>query len=959
MHGDVSVYRNSSDTVGVSVRLESVIERIRDGKRGLDAKTEMCNLLAATDPAAYKSYKETKLPAVTFAGIFPRRKRQAAHLEKHSGLVVLDIDGLTAEQLPDVLVAFAQDPRVRLAFISPSGAGVKVIVRVDPIPKNDAEHQTAWRACVDDFEILSEEHGFEIDPSGKDVSRLCYLAQDTQAIVNPNPSPITWDPKDVYLHTSDLEDYQHSATDTTSLKAFLLTQNVKILGPRPRGGFYIECLNRAEHTGGLQGKNDTFVRLSEYGLIYHCSHSHCEDKKSRWFFEQIGIKKDPFRTKTVQKPIRLKKRADFSFVAEALEKSREFLSNALENGKGILGLRADTGVGKNHKVIELYQIQGIRGFFSTPTTELAKETYARMVAAEIDVLRWRGIQSEPDGEFPHEKPCIQPQRYVAYLESGRNAYEILCSAQCPEIDRCLTDGYRSQEQKARAAQVTVAAHKDLLFNPAFRPTAKRLLPQHAEDMIVIDEFDVFQSYLEIDVSQARLEYLTKTWYDHNLGTFAKLILRACLEEENPFKSIRTLVKQLTDTERNQIFSALTQYRTGDTILSRQEAHALETRSRPKTLSEIKSLPLIETDDWNLLIQLELFFEIYTDPENAPIRWKDNSLTFAIQPLPLFTKATVVCMSATLVKDFFLKTFAGRQAKRGDVSFKDGEDTEWHPEARVFQLRTNRNPRATLLIAELDEKENWIYTGLTATGQAYMEKILESLKMTDGPKGFISHKIIVEKYKEKFDEMGVKTGHFGGLVGLDAHFGRDTDDGITLHILGSPEIPKNEVEYRAKLLGVDTDIVREGCVKAELTQAVGRAGLVKNPSTVFLHTSVELPSVSHRDQTTLFDDTDWTPDIEELTERIQHREQNEASAEEAQANGDVEGLAKATGHSDRTAYRKTEQPRQQTKAEMKQQAFDLYDRDGLDFTEIARRLSENQPKMIHRTTVSRWFKARKF
>ena len=616
----------------------------------------------------------------------------------------------------------------------------------------------------------------------------------------------------------------------------------------------------------------------------------------------------------LRKPIQLKKRPDVSFVAEALEKSREFLSNAFEKGKGLIGLRSDTGVGKTHEAIEVYQMRGIRGFISTPITELAKEIYGRLVTAEIDAFRWRGIQSEPDGVFPHEKPCIQPERYVAYLESGRNAYEILCK-HCPEFERCLEDGYRGQEEKARTAQVTVAAHKDLLFNPLFRPTAKRLLPKDAGDMIVVDEFDVFGAFLEIDVTQARLETLAKTWHDHNLGTFAKLILQACLFEENPFESIRTLVKQLTDTERNQIFSALTQYRIGDTILSRQEAHALEVSSRPKTLSEINRLPLLETDDWNLLIQLELFFQRYTDPETAPLRWKDNTLTFAIQPLPLYTKAKVVCLSATLVKDFFLKTFSGRQDKRGDVSFEDGEDTEWHPNARVFQLRTNRNPRATLLIAELNEKGNWEYTGeLTATGKAYMEQILESLKATDGQKAFISHKPIVDAYQSELDALGVKTRHFGGLVGLDAHFGRDTDDGITLHILGSPEIPQHEVEYRANLLSADKETVREVCVQSELTQAIGRAGLVKNPSTVVLWTSVELPSVSHREQTILYDDTDWTADIDGLGERIQKREKTEAEAEAAKANGDVEGLATATGLSERTARWQTEQQRQQSKAD---------------------------------------------
>ena len=93
----------------------------------------MGNALAQTDPRAYKKYKETKLPAVTFAGTFPPEKRKALHLDAHSGLVVLKFCGVTTEQIPDLLAALAQDPQVVLAFISPSEQGIKVVVRVNPV----------------------------------------------------------------------------------------------------------------------------------------------------------------------------------------------------------------------------------------------------------------------------------------------------------------------------------------------------------------------------------------------------------------------------------------------------------------------------------------------------------------------------------------------------------------------------------------------------------------------------------------------------------------------------------------------------------------------------------------------------------------------------------------------------------------------------------------------------------
>ena len=201
---NLSVYRNSFDTKGVIATLDAVINRITSGAKGLDERTLYCNATAQTDPKAYKAYKEKELLAVTFSGTFPRGKRKAQHLAQHSGLVTLDIDGLTAEQIPDLLAELAQHPYIVLTFISPSGMGIKAVVRVDPIPTNDLEHKRAYQACLDFFEDLTTEYGFEIDTSGKDCSRLCYLAHDSRAIVHREVPAIDWD-REVWISNRDRE----------------------------------------------------------------------------------------------------------------------------------------------------------------------------------------------------------------------------------------------------------------------------------------------------------------------------------------------------------------------------------------------------------------------------------------------------------------------------------------------------------------------------------------------------------------------------------------------------------------------------------------------------------------------------------------------------------------------------------------------------------------------------------
>ena len=649
-----------------------------------------------------------------------------------------------------------------------------------------------------------------------------------------------------------------------------------------------------------------------------------------------------YKPKRNHKPVKLRKRTDLECTTEPIEKAREALRQAFDRGENLIGFRADTGIGKTHEAIKLYQIKGIGGFISTPTTDLAKEEESRLIAAGVNVFRWRGIHAEQDGRFPHEKPCMFPDIFKAYVLSGRNAYQMLCQY-CPYLDECEQDGYRSQEAEAKAAQVVVGAHKDLLFNPLFRSTAERLLPQHKEDMITIDEFDVFEAFIEVKIAQTRLEYLRDTWQDHPLGDFAKDLLNAIVVQNAPHTGISNILKMLSGIDHETIIEALASYRIGDKVYNRKEAHEIASDIGRST-EHIETLPKIETEDWNLLIQLEIFIDTFRHAAGAPIEWKDNTLTFYLPPLPLYTEAKVLCMSATLNQTFFEKAFEARQEKRNDVGFIDADDTEWHPEAKVYQLRTNRNPRSTLSTAEkikgTDGKERWHYTGFSTTGQQTYDAILESAKANPHRRhALISFKWVIDTHADALQEANIITGHFGGLVGLDQHFGRDTDTPIDLHILGAPEVPPYETERRYKLLYGDRETppdftrndttgayqdpivqsIYEAGVKSELMQAIGRAGLVKNPSTVILWTSHDLPSVSHREQTQHFDEVDWAAadnNLDALPGVIAQRKAQEATEAEAIASGDVQAVAEIKDVSDRHARRLTQQRRTEQKAEQK-------------------------------------------
>ena len=128
---------------------------------------------------------------------------------------------------------------------------------------------------------------------------------------------------------------------------------------------------------------------------------------------------------------------------------------------------------------------------------------------------------------------------------------------------------------------------------------------------------------------------------------------------------------LTASERESILEGLTSVMWNGQILSREEAHrCLEFISASRHLDTIGNLPRLETEDWNLLVQLELFFQRYPRDADMPMKYENDTLTFLLPPLPMKTRARMGFMSATLYETMFRRAMDNRQVKRGDVTFHD-------------------------------------------------------------------------------------------------------------------------------------------------------------------------------------------------------------------------------------------------------------------------------------------------
>ena len=178
------------ETVGFQkpneIRLADLYNHIQ--KPAGDWKQRVAELRDLVDNGNSDEYnsKKKELRVFTWSGIFSKRSNDG--LIQHTGRLQIDIDWknkprIDSEKLRDQLI---QDPHIEVAFLSPSGRGVKCGMLI-PVCANDIEHKEAYAAAENYFK---QQHELIIDPSCKDVSRLCFFSYDPHLKQNKVAKPL-------------------------------------------------------------------------------------------------------------------------------------------------------------------------------------------------------------------------------------------------------------------------------------------------------------------------------------------------------------------------------------------------------------------------------------------------------------------------------------------------------------------------------------------------------------------------------------------------------------------------------------------------------------------------------------------------------------------------------------------------------------------------------------------------
>lgn len=260
----ISIFKNATSTEPINTTIESILDKIKSGYW-----SDKITHLRSLDKAQYDEQKKL-LPAVTFTGTF--KKRENTDLDKYSGIVCLDIDKLELSQVANLKNQFKDDPRILADFISPSGKGLKILVKVNTGAEN---HLSAFLHLQKVFE---QDYCFKIDDSGKDLARLCFVSYDPEININSNSNifevDIRYGAVKKYTVPSNLQNYKPEA-DTKNIfdlcVKWVSNTSSYVQGQRNR---FIHSLSCACNRVGLDLKITEGHIKSNYDLehkeIDHC-----------------------------------------------------------------------------------------------------------------------------------------------------------------------------------------------------------------------------------------------------------------------------------------------------------------------------------------------------------------------------------------------------------------------------------------------------------------------------------------------------------------------------------------------------------------------------------------------------------------------------------------------------------------------------------------------------------------
>lgn len=179
--------KSSSDALK-KVDIGYLCNAIRNTESDLASKIEQIRIVRQLDVQRYTMLKQ-QLPYFVCAMFNPpfRRSENFAYTE----YFIIDIDNISENNLTetDVRNMVTKDPRTMMCFKSPSGNGLKVMMKLSERCFDAGEYSIFYKFFVKQFSV---QYGIEyvVDTRTSDVTRACFLSSDSEVYYNPNAEPV-------------------------------------------------------------------------------------------------------------------------------------------------------------------------------------------------------------------------------------------------------------------------------------------------------------------------------------------------------------------------------------------------------------------------------------------------------------------------------------------------------------------------------------------------------------------------------------------------------------------------------------------------------------------------------------------------------------------------------------------------------------------------------------------------
>jgi len=173
----VSFQRNTWAGIGQEIPIAEVLKQITSDTYKNEIN-KLRALIRSNDLESYGIHKKT-LPCVTFCGTFNANRRKE-DIKTYNSLIVIDIDKLDAVDFLRVKSVLESNKFVLAFWESPSGNGFKGLISLEyEFDPNDGfldhHHKRAFQNLANYF---LNKFDIELDESGSDTTRLCFLTYD-------------------------------------------------------------------------------------------------------------------------------------------------------------------------------------------------------------------------------------------------------------------------------------------------------------------------------------------------------------------------------------------------------------------------------------------------------------------------------------------------------------------------------------------------------------------------------------------------------------------------------------------------------------------------------------------------------------------------------------------------------------------------------------------------------------